>query len=524
MGLRVAAAVVAVAFAFPAVYLVVGNITANTDPLGVLFSRRTLEPLQRSLVLAVLVTLTATVLGTVLAFLSTRTDMPGSRLLRVLLPLPLVYPTFVGAAAFIRALSPGGVASDALSSVGLDVTFELRGLSGAWLVLSLFTYPYVYLPVAARLRSLPGSYEEAARLLGDSGFTAFRRIVAPQIATSVFGGALLVFLYAVSDFGAVQLMRYDTLTRAIWTTRLGSDGVSLALSLVLLVLAACAVGVERLASRRLRTPARTHTGTTMVISLGWWRLPALGAVSAVVFLGLLAPAVALADWAITGIQRDSRGQRDLLVEPADLWGPTWNTAVASGLTAVVAVLAVLPVAFLVGRYRSRVGEVANAVVIATFALPGLLIALAVFRWTGEFAWTKENVRNTLALLVFAYVVRFGAQAIGSAKVATEAVPERLNDAAQMLGAGRLRRLFTIELPVMLPGLLAGAGLVMLSTMKELPITLFVAPFDFPTLTTKTFQNFESAFVAEAGLYALVLVALSALLTWLLIIRRADHLS
>ena len=524
LGLSAAAAVVGVAFAFPALYLVWRNITSDTDPLGVLFSARTMQPLQRSLVLAVLVSVTTSVIGTALALVTTRTDLPGARLFRILLPLPLVYPTFVGAAAFIRTLSPGGIASDGLATLSLSDSYELRGLFGAWLVLTLFTYPYVYLPVAARLRSLPGSLEEAARLLGDSSWTAFRRVVLPQIATAISTGTLLVFLYAVSDFGAVQLMRYDTLTRAIWTTRLNNQQISLALSLVLLVLAAASVAGERLVARRFVSPARTQVGHALQLPLGRWRVPSVAGVTLVVLFALVAPVVALGDWAVTGISRDRSGDQTLFLSASDLVEPTVNTAYASALAAVGAVLAVLPVAFLVGRYRSRTGEVANSIVISTFALPGLLVALAVFFWTGEFAWTRSNLRDTVGLLVFAYVVRFGAQAMGSALVATSAVPPRLSDAAQMLGAGRWRRLATIELPLMAPGLLAGAGLVLLSTMKELPITLFVAPFEFPTLTTMTFNNFEDAFIAEAGITSLVLVALSAVLTWLLVIRRADHLS
>ena len=382
----------------------------------------------------------------------------------------------------------------------------------------------MYLPVAARLRHLPGSVEESARLLGDTGLQAFRRVVLPQIAGAISAGSLLVFLYAVSDFGAVQLMRYDTLTRAIWTTRLNNQRVSLALSLILLVVAAIAVVAERSAERRFVVPARARAGAPLKSSLGNWRVPTTLGVWVVVFLGLVAPAVALGDWAITGIVRSARGERSLFIDAGDIVEPTVNTAVSSAVTAFITVLAVLPVAFLVGRYRSRVGEASNAVVLSTFAMPGLLIALSIFFWTGEIQWAKENLRGTFALLIFAYVVRFGAQAIGSAQVATGNVPARLGDAAQMLGAGRFRRFLTIDLPIMAPGLLAGAGLVLLATMKELPITLFIAPFDFPTLTTKTFLNFEDAFVAEAGIFALVLVALSALLTWLLVIRRADHLS
>ena len=111
-----------------------------------------------------------------------------------------------------------------------------------------------------------------------------------------------------------------------------------------------------------------------------------------------------------------------------------------------------------------------------------------------------------------------------ALAAVAAVPRRMDDAARLLGAGRIRRLFTVDLPIMAPGLAAGAGLVMLSTMKELPATLLVAPIGFRTLVVEIWDNYEALYLAEMGILALVLVAISALLTWFLVVRRADHLA
>jgi iron(III) transport system permease protein len=130
----------------------------------------------------------------------------------------------------------------------------------------------------------------------------------------------------------------------------------------------------------------------------------------------------------------------------------------------------------------------------------------------------------MPVLVFAYVVHFGAQAVRTAQVAVAAVPRRMDDAARLLGAGRIRRLFTVDLPIMAPGLAAGAGLVMLSTMKELPATLLVAPIGFRTLVVEIWDNYEALYLAEMGILALVLVAISAMLTWFLVVRRADHLA
>ncbi len=502
LALKVTALITAFLFACPGLYLIWRNITSDSDPLGLLFSEQTLSPLMRTINLTVLVTLSAAILGTGLAWLTIRTDLPSRRVLKLILPLPLVFPTFVGAAAFIRTLNPGG----------------------AWLVLTLFTYPYVYLPVAARLKNLPSSLEESARLLGDSGWATFRKVILPQIASSLFAGSLLVFLYTISDFGAVQLMRYDTLTRAIWTTRLNNQPVSFALALILLSLAAFAVIVETLFSRKFRKPDFATQVEVILTPLKKWKSLAVSVSWLIVFLALITPTIALGDWAADGLLREFRGGRPLFIEFEDIIKPTINTAWISMLTAVIAAVIVLPVSYLVAKYRSPIGNTANAVMTSTFAMPGLLIALSMFFWTLRTSWAAEHLRGTIVILIFAYLVRFSAQALAPARAAVASIPESMEDASQVLGASKIKRFFSIDLPVVTPGLLAGSGLVLMSTMKELPITLLVAPFEFPTLTTKIFQSFEDAFVAEGGLLALILVLLSAILTWILVIRRADHLA
>ena len=524
LALKVTALITAFLFACPGLYLIWRNITSDSDPLGLLFSEQTLSPLMRTINLTVLVTLSAAILGTGLAWLTIRTDLPSRRVLKLILPLPLVFPTFVGAAAFIRTLNPGGIANNLLENIGIDRTLELHGLFGAGLVLTLFTYPYVYLPVAARLKNLPSSLEESARLLGDSGWATFRKVILPQIASSLFAGSLLVFLYTISDFGAVQLMRYDTLTRAIWTTRLNNQPVSFALALILLSLAAFAVIVETLFSRKFRKPDFATQVEVILTPLKKWKSLAVSVSWLIVFLALITPTIALGDWAADGLLREFRGGRPLFIEFEDIIKPTINTAWISMLTAVIAAVIVLPVSYLVAKYRSPIGNTANAVMTSTFAMPGLLIALSMFFWTLRTSWAAEHLRGTIVILIFAYLVRFSAQALAPARAAVASIPESMEDASQVLGASKIKRFFSIDLPVVTPGLLAGSGLVLMSTMKELPITLLVAPFEFPTLTTKIFQSFEDAFVAEGGLLALILVLLSAILTWILVIRRADHLA
>jgi iron(III) transport system permease protein len=515
--LTLSAGVVAVLFAGPLAYVAWRNVTTGADLWAELREGQATASLARTIVLASTVSAGAAALGTALAWLTVRTDVPGRRLWRVLVPLPLVFPSFVGALAFINAFAQGGLVEEWF---GVSQLVDLRGWFGAWLVLVLFTQPYVYLPVAARLGNLPPSQEESARLLGRSPRSVFRTIVLPQTTGAIWAGTLLVFLYTVSEFGAVQLMGYRTLTVEIFASRLFDQERAFALALVLGILALVVASAERVVGRRRARTEATGGRRPLQVPLGRWRLPALGVVGLTVLLGLVAPVVALGHWAVRGLQGERVG-RELADSVGDLGIPTVNTALVSLAAAAVAALIVLPVAYLSARHRTRLGAVTNAVVVSGFALPGLVVALALVFWTLN-APGVGALYQTVPVLVFAYVVHFGAQSMRAAQVAVGGLPQRLDDAARTLGANRLRRFVTIDVPLMLPGLLAGAGLVLLSAMKELPATLMLRPTSFETLALRIWDAQEGGFLGEVGVAATVLVLGSAVLTWLLVVRRTDR--
>ena len=514
--LVVASVGVAALFATPLAYLLWENVHRGTDLWQTLRDEHALDPLRRTLVLGVSVSVSTAAIGTALAWLTVRTDLPGRRVWRVLAPLPLVIPSFVGALSLLAAFAPGGLAARVLSPFGVDRLPRVEGYAAAVLVLTLLTYPYVYLPVSARLASLPPSLEESARSLGRSPLAVFRTVVLPQTAGAVWAGVLLVFLYTLSEFGAVQLLHYDTLTRAIFSARLFDRGVSLALSLVLGAVALLVVAAERrVTRRRARTEAVAAGSRALRASLGRWKAPALLFVSSVIGLALFAPVTVLVHWVVRGVTGDA----DL--DAGGLLRPLVTTGMLGTVTGIVAVVVVLPVAYLTVRHRSRFGGATNTLVVSGFALPGLVVAIA-FVALVLAAPGIDRRYQTYTLLVVAYVVHFGSQAMRAAQVAVEGVPRRVEDAARSLGAGRVRRLITVELPLMRTGLAAGAGLVLLSTMKELPATLVLRPIGVETLATRVWAASSEGFYAEAGLVSLVLLALSGVLTWLLTVRNLDR--
>jgi len=494
-------------FAVPAVYVAAQVVTLNTPFAKTLEEIR--GPLWRTLQLAAPVSATAALIGTLLAWVTVRTDLPFRKAWRVALVLPLVLPSFVGAGAFIAGVTPGGIIHETLLALGFTPPRRFRGLGASWLVLSAFTYPYVMLPVSARLTSLRTSVEESARMLGCSARQAFVRVVLPEIRPAILAGALLVFLYTLSEFGAVQLLGYDTLTRVIFATRQADRAVSFAAAAALLVLATLVVIAER-RFRGRAVPDQRPAGAQRPAELGWRKLPATLACAAVLTAGLIIPVTSLLLWAVRGI-------RDGAIAFGDLVEPTVNTAGVALVTAVITVIVILPIATETTRRPGPIPAVAAAAVLGGFAIPGLVIALAL----AVIALNASGVGwlyQSLVLLILGYVVHFGSQALASAEQAVRAVPVRVREQARLLEPVAIRRATQIDVPLMRPGLVAGGGLVMLATLKELPVTLLLAPIGFSTLATEIWGGFTEGFYAETGVASLLLIAVSASLTWLLVLR------
>jgi iron(III) transport system permease protein len=377
----------------------------------------------------------------------------------------------------------------------------------------------VYLPVAARLHGLPSSLEESARMLGRGTWGIAREVLLPQARSAIAAGTLLVVLYTISDFGVVSLLRYGTLTQEIYLSKL-DPATWLPLSLVLAALALAVTAGERAIARRRRVVVSHATRAVRPAHLGPWRWPVAIVVVGLIANAVLGPVAVLAYWVVRGASSGS-ASTSLDLDLVALSGPTASTVVVGVAAAVVAVLVVLPVARSLRRRRRSAGF-ASVLVVAGYAMPGLIVALSLVFWTLS-SDVLDSLYQTVPLLILAYTIHFGAQAMRTAQVAVESLPARLEDAGRMLGAPAWRRFWVVEAPIMLPGLLAGGGLVLQSVMKELPATLVLSPPGFSTLATEIWSAYEYGSYAQMGMAGLVLVAVSGVLTWLLVIRRSELL-
>jgi iron(III) transport system permease protein len=497
--------------ALPLVYLVVRAVEG--DAWDVLLSDNLAELIWDTGVLVVAVTATGLALGVPLAWLVVRTDLPGRPVWATLAGLPLVIPSYVAALALLAAFGPRGLLQKLLEPLGVDRVPEIYGLPGAWLALTLSTYPFVFLLAASALRSLDPALEDAARGLGRTAFQAFRQVTLPVLRPALGAGALLVALYTLSDFGAVSLMQYDSLTRAIFLQyrSLFDRAPAAVLGLVLVALSGLILVLElRMRGRALARYGRAGTGVPRrprLVALGGWRWPALGFCSLAVGVGLIVPIAVLCYWAVRAFTR---------VQPIDWsWGPVFGSVGVSLVAAAVTVAATLPVAFLAVRFPRGWTLALERLSYAGNALPGIVIALSLVFFAANYA---TPIYQTTALLVFAYVVRFFPQALAGSHSALVRVSPRLEEAARGLGRRPVSVFARITAPLLAPGLLTGAALVFLSTMKELPATLLLRPIGFETLATEIWKYTSVAAYSRAALPALVLIAVSAPIVYLLGVR------
>ena len=460
----------------------------------VVLRERTALLVGRSLGLALVVTLACLVVGISLAWLVTRTALPGRRTWAVVAALPLAVPTYVAA------------------SMWLSITPRLQGFTGAALVLTLTSYPYVFLPVAAALERTDPAVEEVARSLGRSPWSTFATVTLRQVRPAAAAGGLLVALYVLSDFGAVSILNFDSFTKVIYTSyRASFDRTPAAvLGCVLVALTVAIVGMEartRGRARHARVGGGSSRGLRRVPLGGWAPLAHLWLV-AVLVLALGVPLSRLAYWLTRG--RSAGADLDALVDA------TASTVSVSALGAVATTVLALPVGILAARYTGLGSRALEQATYAGHALPGIVVALALVFFSVNYAY---GIYQRTPLLVLAYTVLFLPAAVGSVRASVAQAPPVLEEVARSLGRPPRGVLRDVTLPLAAPGIGAGAALVFLTCLKELPATLLLRPTGMDTLATELWSKTGAGQYAGAAPYAALLIALAAVPTVLLGQRR-----
>ena len=481
---------------FPGVYLLALPAAAvAVAPLVVLalladdyasvFDQRNLVLLSNTLVLSLLTAAGALALGVPLALLTAFVRLPAGWLWLAILSAPLAIPSYLGAFTLYAAFGPGGELERGL---GLS-TPAMSGLWGSALIMALYTYPFVLLTTRAALLSQDVNLVLAARTLGLSLRAALLRVALPRAASGMAAGALLAALYAVSDFGTPSIMNFDTFTRLIYV-EYNAYGLSQAalFSLQLMVLVGLILYLEGSVSSVRERPGRALTAAPSSAQLAAMALAVLPVLTLAIGLPLGVFAVWLVREGVSGFDPQI----------------AWNSTYASLLAALPAAVVAVPVA-LVAR-RGTLGRTLERVCYFGFGVPGIVMGTALV----YIGLRVPSLYQTLLLLVIAYVMRFLPLAVGAVRSALDKLDESTVNAARVLGASPGEAFRRVTLPLTTRGLAAGAALVFLEAMRELPATLLLAPTGFETLATYLWRVYEAGYFGRAAIPGLLLVLLSAL--------------
>ncbi|GAA0290973.1 ABC transporter permease [Halarchaeum salinum] len=506
-GLTLLAAAVAAALVLPLGWLLVDVLSLGGRAVDFALAPVTLRVLARSVALVAVVTAASVLVGAPLAVLTAQTTVPFRRLWTIVAALPLAVPSYLGAFAVVSAHS-------ALDPFGIPFP-RISGFAGAAAVLTLYTYPYVFLTTRASLLSLDASLVEAARTLNCSRWEAFRRVTLPQIAPAVAAGALLVALYTLSDFGTPNIMRVEVFTQFIYAryNAFMRDYAAL-LSLQLFAVTAVILALEsRIGADDAGAYASSGHRGALRIDLGRWRYLAPLLPIAVGALALVLPV------GIYGLWLVQRGPGYAAGSMAFSWSYGWHSLYVSLLAAGASVLVALPIALRSATSNSRLAALADRAPYVGYAAPGIVLAIALVSFSLD---VLPALYKTVPLLVFAYVVRFVPQAIGSIRTSTLQVDQRLVEAARTLGRSRFEAFRSVTLPLIIPGVATGAALVFLTSMKELPATLLLRPLRFDTLVTYIWRVKEAGLYGQAAIPAFVLIVVSALSMAVILAQERDR--
>ena len=462
------------------------------------------------MLLFIFVVISSLILGLLISIILVRFNIPGSKILFTLSVLPLVIPSYIGALTYVSAFSPKGLFVQLFSSFGINEIAGIDGFFGSWLVLTLFTYPYVVLICSSALRNLDSTVEDAARSLGKNRFNVYTQVVIPRLKKPIIFSGLLVGLYVISDFGAVSLMRYSTLTKAIYSYyefNINGDPV-IFYSSILIVLALLISFIQR-GSEEARSAKVSGTPKISEKTNLSPRSKVLiyTFLSLVIFSGLILPISVLSYWLIRGLSAGNSVRA--------VFGGVVGSLGVSLLAALFSVIVSTPIIIMVSQYRSKFGNVLERIMLALYGLPHISVGVAILFITIKIF---PSIYQSFTALIISYLIVFLPQAIGAGQASMEQVKSNYLDASAGLGMSKLKSFYRITLPLIYRGLFAGGALVFLSTMKELPQTLLLRPTGLNTMAIDIWSYASEGLFTQAAFSSFILLAISAIPTYILSTR------
>jgi iron(III) transport system permease protein len=495
------------------------------------FSHRIyLEPVFNSLKLAISVAVIATIVGTALAWLVSRTDLPGRAVLRPLVLAAFVTPSFLGAEGWIFLAAPN---SGWINKIWVALFHTEHGplniysMQGAIFVIALYSIPYTFSFVAATLDMMPSELEDAATTLGSGIFRTTWSVTLPLALPAILSGFLLSFLEALELFGPPAFLLIPARTQ-VMTTQLylfftdypPRVEVAAAYAMPLLLVTASLLLVQRrILGRRRFTTVGGKGGVRRRMPLRRWRWPFFSIAFLLPLLSVILPYAAMLLVSLSKHWSDSPFAPGNLTlywyEWALFINGTTREAIVHSLTygavaATIAVVVATAVAYMAVRKLFRGVQAFAFLAMAPFVLPGIVLAIGFF---AAYTHPPLLLYGTAGILIAAYATRFLPIAFSNSTSILQGLTTDLENAARTLGAGRLRSMWTITVPLLRRGVLTSWLLVFIPALKELSASVFLYTSHSQVITTVIFD------FSDAGNYEAVstMGVLMMLITFVIVV-------
>lgn len=459
--------------------------------------------------------LVATVLGTLFAWIFVRTDTLGRGALEQIAQIPIFIPPFVGAVAWALLFAPRvGAVNRIAGALGLPWQFDIYTHGGMLWVMGIYLAPYVMMIVAAAMRSIDPSLEEAAQVAGLNRTQTALRITAPLLSPAILSGAVLAFTIAVGLFGTPVVLGWSRqillLTSRIWISSQAVPpdyGAMAILAIYLIALSLIANGLQRwlLADRSFVTVTgkgfRPHA-----IALGRARGPCLALVIFYLLLTVVAPLAILLAACLSTYTWSGKFTLDNVAEIAgsgDVWDTLKNSIWISIISATIALVLGLEIAWLANRTRLRGRRILETLALIPVSVPGIAFGVGVM-----FLWLRApvDVYGTAWIIILAFVGRFTAYAIRPIGASLMQVHPELEESARVAGFGWLRTLLYITLPLIRPSIVASWILLFSIFMTELSMVILLYTANTRTFSVLAFETWSTGvFSLLAGLSILQLL-------------------
>lgn len=513
----------AVLLMLPVLALMYESTISDGEIFSQLWDTVLVDYIENTVVLVLLVGLLSLLFGLPTAWLIAMCQFPARRYLQWAMMLPLAMPSYLIAYVYTDLFDYAGPIQSQLrdwfgwNSPADYYFFDIRSIGGAATMLAMVLFPYMYLIVRTSLKEQSYQLIHASRMMGCKPWQSFWAVSVPMSRGAIVIALALIAMETLADFATVHYFAVNTLTTAVYDTWLGYNSLTAAakISVMMLLLVFALIGLERYSRKQQAVHERQSrqdadflyqlSGIKAWLALAWCGL--------LLFFAFLLPLAILIDYAI------------------DYFDVAWNedfvryAGVSFTVAAIVAVVTVLLSVMILSFQRhanmlqtKTINRVPAVMASTGYALPGTVLAIGVlipltqfdfaFNEFSEKLWQWQPgliLSGTAFAIIFAYVVRFNAVAIGAIESSYAKISPSVDMVAKTMKIGQIKMMLLVHLPLLKKGCLTAALLVFIESMKELPAALLLRPFDFETLATYVYQYVSDEQLEHASIAALTIV-------------------